>query len=185
MLAALSLVMLLADPAGQTTLPRHVDPPAADMPPAEVRRPTDPLYDKPVTATDDPAFMLTAVENARQGVIDARAAESSLPTPELRSAASMIGKQQAETLERLEGIAKKKGWRLPQGNPVRSGTVPVSSGTRTSADFIINQIAHHENVVDQFRAQLGGKGDTELKRALRDSLPGYQKNLEMLLGLEL
>src|SRR5690349_16928367 len=99
MLATLSLVMLLADPAGQTTLPRHVDPPAADTPPPEERRPTDPLYDRPVTATDDPAFVLTAVENARQGVMDARAAESGLSTPELRAAAAKIGRQQAQTLE--------------------------------------------------------------------------------------
>jgi hypothetical protein len=185
MLATLSLVMLLADPAGQSTLPRHADPPAADTPPAEERRPTDPLYDKPITATDDPAFVLTAVENARQGVMDARAAASGLPTPELRAAAAKIGRQQSETLDRLEGIAKKKGWRLPQGNPVRTGTVPVTSDVRTSADFIINQIAHHENIVDQFRAQLDGKGDAELKGALREALPGYQKNLEMLLGLKL
>ena len=67
MLATLSLVLLLAEPAGQTTMPRHADPPAAETPPAEVRRPTDPLYDKPITATDDPAFVLVAVENARQG----------------------------------------------------------------------------------------------------------------------
>lgn len=185
MLATLALVALLADTAGQTTLPRHVDPPAADTPPAEQRRPTDPLYDKPIAATDDPAFVLTAVENARQGVMDARAAESGLATPELRAAAATIGRQQTETLERLEGIAKKKGWRLPQGNPVRTGTVPVSSQARTSADFIINQIAHHQSIVEQFRAQLGGHGDAELKRALRDALPGYQKNLEMLLGLKL
>jgi hypothetical protein len=185
MLATLAIVALLADPAGQTTLPRHADPPAADTPPPEERRPTDPLYDKPLTATDDPAFVLTAVESARQGVMDARAAESGLSTPELRAAAAKIGKQQAETLDRLESIAKKKGWRLPQGNPVRTGTVPVSSEMRTNADFIINQIAHHQSIVDQFRAQLAGKGDAELKRALRDALPGYQKNLEMLLGLKL
>jgi hypothetical protein len=185
MLATLSLVALLADPAGQTTLPRHADPPAADTPPAEERRPTDPLYDRPIGATDDPAFVLTAVENARQGVMDARAAEGGLPTPELRAAAAKIGQQQRATLERLEAIASKKGWRLPQGNPVRTGTVPVTSVSRTSADFIINQIATHQNTLDQFRAQLNGKGDAELKRVLRDALPGYQKNLEMLLGLKL
>jgi hypothetical protein len=184
-LAVLSLIGLLAEPASQTTLPRHTDPPAADMPPPEERRPTDPLYDRAVTATDDPAFVLSAVENVRQGVMDARAAEAGLPTPELRAAAAKIGQQQQATLARLEGVAKKKGWRLPEGNPVRTGTVPVSSSSRTSADFIINQIAHHESTVDQFRAQLGGKGDGELKRVLREALPGYQKNLEMLLGLKL
>ena len=63
--------------------------------------------------------------------------------------------------------------------------MPVASVVRTNADFIVNQIAHHESTVDQFRAQIGGKGDAELKRVLRDALPGYQKNLELLLGLKL
>jgi hypothetical protein len=34
-----------------------------------------------------------------------------------------------------------------------------------------------------YRAQLAGKGDAELKRALRETLPGYEKNLRMLLEL--
>jgi len=185
MLATLSLVLLLAEPAGQTTMPRHADPPAAETPPAEVRRPTDPLYDKPITATDDPAFVLVAVENARQGVIDARAAEAGLPSADLRAAAAKIGKHQQATLEKLESLAKAKSWRLPQGNPVRTGSVPVGSAVRTSADFIVNQIAYHETTITQFRAQLAGKSDPDLKRALRDAVAGYQKNLEMLLGLKL
>ncbi len=117
MLTTMSLMVMLAQPAGETTLPRHADPPAAETPSAEVRRPTDPLYDKPITATDDAAFMLSAVENVRQGVIDARAGEAGLPTPELRSAAAKIGHQQQATLEKLESLAKAKGWRLPDGNP--------------------------------------------------------------------
>jgi hypothetical protein len=181
MLATLSLVVFLAQP----TLPRHADPPAADTPSPEQRRPTDPLYDKPIGATDDGAFVLTTVESVRQGVIDSRAAESGLPTPELRAAAAKIGQQQQATLDKLEALAKAKGWRLPQGNPLRTNTVPVSSASRTSADFIINQIAYHQSTLDQFRAQLGGKGDAELRRALREAVPGYQKNLEMLLGLKL
>jgi len=185
MLATLSLVLLLAEEP-TTSLPRHADPPAADMPSAEQRRPTDPLYDKPIGATDDGAFVLTAIESVRQGVIDSRAAEAGLPTPELRAAAAKIGRQQQMTLDKLESLAKAKGWRLPEGNPVRTSTVPVSSASRTSADFIINQIAYHESTLDQFRAQIGGKGgDGDLRRALRDALPGYQKNLEMLLGLKL
>lgn len=184
MLATLSLVLFLAEQPS-TTLPRHVDPPAADTPSPEQRRPTDPLYDKPIGATDDGAFVLTAVESVRQGVADSRAAEAGLPTPALRAAAAKIGRQQQVTLEKLEALAKVKGWRLPEANPARTSTVPVSGVARTSADFIINQIAYHESTLDQFRAQVGGKGDAELKRALRDALPGYQKNLEMLLGMKL
>jgi hypothetical protein len=136
-------------------------------------------------ATDDAAFILVAVENVRQGVMNARAAEGGLPTAELRSAAAIIGRQQQQTLDKLEAIAKAKGWRLPQGNPGRTGSVPVNSAVRTSADFIIHQIAFHERTVAQYRAQIAGQGDAELRRALRDELPGYQRNLQMLLGLKL
>ena len=184
MLATLSLVMLLAETPGQTTMPRHVEPQA--VPPGQENSPpTDPLFDKPLTASDDAAFILTAVESSRQGLIDARAGEAGLSTPELRGAAAQIASQQRETLEKLEALAKRKGWRLPEGNPERTGTVPVASTSRTNANFIVHQIAFHQSTVDQFRAQIAGKGDAELKRALRGALPGYQQNLQMLLGLKL
>jgi hypothetical protein len=54
-----------------------------------------------------------------------------------------------------------------------------------SADFIVNQIRLHQTTIAQFRAQSAGNGDAELRRVLREALPGYQKNLEMLLGLKL
>jgi hypothetical protein len=182
----MTLVLLLAEPAAsQPTLPRRPDPPAASAPPAEQAQPTDPLFDRPYEATDDAAFVLNAVESVRQGVADARAAESGLPTPELRSAAATIGRQQQATLEKLEALAKAKGWRLPQGNPARTNTVPVSGAARTSADFIVHQIAFHENMLAQYRAQLSGQGDAELRRVLRAEMPGHQKNLQMLLGLKL
>ena len=61
----------------------------------------------------------------------------------------------------------------------------MTSDARTSAIFIINQIACHENLVATFRAQIAGKGDAQLKRELRAALPGYQQNLQMLPGLKL
>src|SRR5687768_9731894 len=137
MLQALSLVLLLADSAGEPTLPRQAEPPKEHAPPQAGGMPADPLFDKPLSATDDAAFVLAAVESGRQGVIDARAGSAGLSTPELRAAAAKIGRQQEATLGKLESIAKTKGWRLPEGNPVRTGTVPVASPARTSADFII------------------------------------------------
>jgi hypothetical protein len=38
--------------------------------------------------------------------------------------------------------------------------------------------------VAQFRAQLAGNGDADLKHALREALPGYEKNLQLLLTLK-
>lgn len=184
-MVAMTLVLLLANGAGQTTLPRQVAPPAADAPPAEQRLPTDPLFDQPQIATDDGAFMLTAIETVRQGVSDARAAERVLPTPALRAVATTLGQQQLATLQKLESLAKRKGWRMPAENPARVGSVPVTGAARTSADFIVHQIAFHESVVDQYRVQIAGPGDAELKRVLRSALPGYKENLQLLLGLKL
>jgi hypothetical protein len=184
LLTTLSLVVLLAD-GGQVTLPRTLDPQVAGKTAADREQITDPLFDRPLEATDDPSFVLAAVESVRQGVIDARAGAAGLPTPDLRAAAEKIGAQQRATLDRLEAVARVKGWRLPQGNPMRAGTVPVTSQVRTSANFIVNQIAYHENVLDTFRAQIAGNGDAGLKRELRAVLPGYQQNLQMLLGLKL
>lgn len=192
MLTSLALVMLLAEsPAAQTTLPRQPEaqkPATTSEPDRRAEGPfesADPLFDRPLTATDDGAFVLAAIESGRQGVLDARAAEIGLSTPELRAAAARIERQNQATLEKMEALAKNKGWRLPEGNPLRSGAVPVASDVRTSASFIINQIAYHQHTLEQFRAQAAGKGDPQLKRVLREALPGYQKNLEMLLGLKL
>jgi hypothetical protein len=185
MLPALSLVMLLADPASQPSLPRQAEPPKEHAPSQSGGMTADPLFDKPLTATDDAAFVLAAIESGRQGLIDARAAAAGLGTPELRAAAAKIGRQQEATLAKLESLARTKGWRLPAGNPSRTGAVPVGSAARTNADFIVNQIASHQATVDQFRAQSAGKGDKDLREALRQALPGYQQNLEMLLGLKL
>jgi hypothetical protein len=183
-LSALSLVILLAE-GGQVTLPRTLDPQVPGKTAADREQTTDPLFNRPLEATDDPTFVLTAVESVRQGVIDARAGEAGLSTPELRAAAMKIGEQQVTTLERLERVAEAKGWRLPEGNPIRTGTVPVTGEARASANFIVNQIAFHENVVALFRAQIAGQGDAQLKRELQAALPGYRQNLQMLLGLKL
>lgn len=186
MLEAMSVMALLAgSAAGQTTMPRQAEPPKEHAPDQRGGLPADPLFDKSRTATDDPAFVRSSVEHVRQGLMDARAGASGLATPELRAAATRIGRQQEVTLEKLESVAKTKGWKLPAGNPERTGSVPVSSPVRTSADFIINQIALHQATLEQFEAQAAGKGDPELRRVLRDAIPGYRKNLEMLLSLKL
>jgi hypothetical protein len=180
------MVLLAADPpVDRATMPRQADTPAEHAPSQRAGLPADPLFDKPLTATDDAAFVRAAVESGRQGVMDARAAQSELITPELRAAASTIGKHQERTLDKLEALARAKGWELPQANPARSGTVPVNSPVRTSADFVIHQIARHEAILEKFRAQTASEGDPELRRLLREAVPGYQKNLELLLGLKL
>jgi hypothetical protein len=147
--------------------------------------PTDPLFDKPYVATDEPAFVLSVIESTRQGELDARSAAETLSKQELRDAAARIGRQNGATRARLEILAKSKGWRMPEKNPDRVPTVPEGKVTRTDANFIVQQISFHETTLSQFRAQLNGAGDTDLKRELREAIPGYEKNLEMLLRAKL
>ena len=186
-LLTLALLLLLGQfaAAETTTLPRQRDANPAQLRPAQQERPTDPLFDRPFVATDDGAFVLGAIESSRQGVIDARSAAGLLRQEELRDAATRIERQNEATRTTLETLARRKGWRVPEGNPRRATTLAASGDTRTAADFIINQISHHQTTLAQFRAQLEGEGDDELKRALRESLPGYQKNLDLLLRLKL
>jgi hypothetical protein len=171
--------------AGTPTLPRQRDANPVEQRRVQQERPTDPLFDRQFVATDDPAFMLAAIESARQGVIDARSAAEVLRKDELREAAVRIERQNESTRGALEAIAKRKGWRLPEGNPRRATTLTASGDTRAAADFIVNQISYHQTTLAQFRAQIAGAGDADLKRALRDSVPGYQKNLDLLLRLKL
>jgi hypothetical protein len=184
-MSTLALLLLFANsPADQTTLPRHPDPDPVEQQASREGTPTDPWFDRAHVATDDPAFVLAAVESARQAVADARAAQQMLVQPELRAAAGKIGAQNDATRKKLEAIAGRKGWRVPADNPQRATTLQAGKPTRTAANFIVSQISYHQSTLDQFRAQIGGQGDAELRRALRDALPGYRDNLEMLLALK-
>jgi hypothetical protein len=184
----LALVLLFASPPEQPTLPRQPDSAPVEQQQNETN-PADPWFDKPHVATDDPAFLLAALENARQGVVDSTSAAHDLGSAELRAAAEKIQAQNTTTSQQLEKLAGAKGWRLPQANPSRASTTreagATSSGAvRTNANFIVSQIANHQNTLAQYRAQIAGKGDADLKRVLRQAVPGYQKNLEMLLTLK-
>jgi hypothetical protein len=189
--STVALLLLANAPPDQTTLPRHPDPDPVEHQAQRDGTPTDPLFDRGFVATDDRAFILSAVENVRQGALDAERAAKSLGKPELVAVAQKIGTQNEETSKRLESVAAAKGWRLPQQNPARSTTTngadanaTTPTGTRSNANFILNQLTFHQNTVAQYRAQIAGKGDPQLKRALKESLPGYEKNLELLLSIK-
>lgn len=184
MLTLAALLLFANTPETQPTLPRRPDPETAVKQETRAGQPTDPWFNRAYVATDDPAFVLTAVETGRQGVADARALAADA-TPALRDAASQIEKHGRETTQKLEALAKRKGWRVPADNPARAPSVkPGDSATRTRANYLLSQIAYHQATVEQYRAQIGGKGDADLKTALRAALPGYEKNLQTLLKIE-
>lgn len=179
------LAMLLSGPApGQTTLPRHPDPDPLEQQATRAGTPTDPLFDRALVATDDSSFILAAVENSRQGLEEAHAAREILKPLPLRAAAAQIGEINSRTTRDLEVLAKRKGWRLPEGNPRRVSSLAATSEARINANFIIGQLSWHQATIEQFRAQIAGKGDPELKRALRQALPAYESNRDLLLKLK-
>jgi hypothetical protein len=182
----LTISMLLAGAAaGQTTLPRQLDSdPAQQQRQTRDGAPTDPLFDRALVATDDPTFVAAALEYSRQGLAETRAAHELLRQQSLRDAATQIGETNSATTRSLEQIAKRKGWRLPEGNPRRTSSLAATSEARINANFIIGQLSWHQTTIDQYRAQIAGKGDPELKRALRAALPEYERNRDLLLKLK-
>jgi hypothetical protein len=176
MITLTALLLFATAEESATTLPRQREP-------APMEQTADPLYDGKHVATDDPAFVLTAIESGRQGVVDAGALGEAA-TPALKEAAARIESQNRATTDKLEALAKRKGWRLPDDNPNRASTVKTGTPARSRANFVMHQIAWHQATVEQFRAQIAGKGDAELKKTLRAALPGYEKNLQALLALE-
>ena len=184
MLTAFGLVLLFANtPQETTTLPRRFDDESIQQQQRRDGTPTDPWFDKQFVATDDPAFIITAVESGRQAIADARALGADA-SAELGAAARKIESHSRETTSKLETLAQRKGWRLPEDNPERAPSVQKAGPVRTRANFIISQIAYHQATIAMYRAQIAGKGDAELRRTLREALPGYEKNLRMLLELE-
>ena len=65
MIEQLAMLLLLSD-EGAKSLPRHGDVTSAEERPVAQEHPTDPLFDGKHVATDDPAFMLVAIESSRQ-----------------------------------------------------------------------------------------------------------------------
>jgi len=175
-------LLLAATAPDATALPRRPDAVVTTPPALRDGVPTDPLFNREYVATDDAAFILSAVESVRQGVAEAHSARDVLSDRTLLEVAGKIGEQNNATTRKLEELARRKGWRLPAANSARDPAPKAASEARINADFIVSQLSWHEATVAQYRAQIAGKGDAELKRALRQALPGYEKNLRLLLA---
>jgi Domain of unknown function (DUF4142) len=183
MFSTIALVLFYSGtPAEATTLARRPAPEQIER--QRSGESTDPLFDKAPVATDDQAFVLSAVESARQGTLDARNARQVLQAPQLKNLAQRIEKQNSVTLLNLESIAKRKGWRLPTRNPDRDQTSSKTDPHLAGANFIVSQISYHEATVAQYKAQLKGAGDRELRHAISESVGGYEQNLRLLLTVK-
>ncbi len=182
MLATIALGLLLADTTGQKTQPRQREDATATR--GEFAgTPTDPLFDRKMVSTDDPTFVRNAVEASRQGAFDAHAAAAELGAP-IGEVAERIAQQYGVERDKLESLARRKGWPVPAEVPQRTSSVKRAAPVRMNADFIVSQIAAHQGTLQRYRVQIAGTKDPELARVLREVLAGYEKNLELLLQLE-
>jgi hypothetical protein len=178
----LSLVLLmLADAPETTTMPRRADPQTGQQQGSRQQNPADPYFDRPLVATDDGDFIGNAIESGRQGMTDARALDSAAPAG-LRDVADKIQQQNEAATRRLAALAESKGWAIPPEVPSRTSSVGTGSPARRNAGFIVSQITSHETTIATYRAQIAGKGDPQLKKTLREVLPGYENNLRLLLS---
>ncbi len=183
----LALVLLFANAAQETpTMPPSRDA-RAEQTPAQQGTPTDPLFDRP------------AHRERRTGVRAQRHREprgrvSSMRAEPPRCCASRscekrrrrIVRQNESTRAEARGIGETQGMAsCPSRIRIVQSGLPSAGEARMGANFIVQQISFHETTVAQFRAQMNGKSDAELRRALRESLPGYQQNLDLLLQLKL
>ena len=88
-------------------------------------------------------------------------------------------------MQRLETLAKRKGWRLPAENPAsRDRRFAPRARHAPRANFIVQPDCLSRGDDRAVPRAADGKGDAELKRALREALPGYQENLDLLLASE-
>jgi len=124
MIETLALLYVLSD-VSTPTLPRHGDVVPVDERPSGQEHPTDPLFDREYVATDDPAFVLLAVESARQGIMDARSAQGVLRNAYLVAAAERIRRQNESAYQRLEALAKDKS--IEPGRRVGEGTFALQA----------------------------------------------------------
>ena len=159
-------MLLLRRAAGNFDVGYHAAAPSGCRSAGNGRRsahgtPTDPLFDREHVATDDPAFVLAAVESARQGVVDARnAARRARQRRNCAPRRKRFSAQNEATTRKLEQLAGAKGWRLPQPNPERTstfadGAAPKGAGARPTRTSSSTRSRTTRTPLAQYRAQTG------------------------------
>ena len=156
--------------------------------------PTDPYFDRGYVATDDPAFMLAGGRERAPGR-DRCAQRGARP---LDNAELRRRRGEDRRAERGHVAQARAGCQPPRAGACRSPIpratssvngssmattmastrcAPMRTSSCTRSRFMRTRVA-------QYRAQIAGKGDADLKRALREAVPGYQRNLERLLSAQ-
>jgi putative membrane protein len=133
----------------------------------------------------DATFLRKAVEGDRMEIASAQAALDSAQRTDTRNAARMILEDHQASSQKLQALASRKGWTLPNASDAAESdqAMNTASGSGSFDDrFMAEQIRMHREAISLYRAQASSGSDPDLRQFARDQLPHLEHHLEMLQG---
>ena len=133
----------------------------------------------------DATFLRKAVEGDRMEIASAQAALDSAQRTDTRNAARMILEDHRASSQKLQALASRKGWTLPDASDMAESdqAMNTASGSGSFDDrFMADQIRMHREAISLYRAQASSGSDPDLRQFARDQLPHLEHHLEMLQG---
>jgi putative membrane protein len=133
----------------------------------------------------DATFLRKAAEGDRMEIASAQAALDSAQRTDTKNAARMILEDHRASSQKLQALASRKGWTLPDASDAAESDQPMStaSGSGSFDDrFTAEQIRMHREAISLYRAQASSGSDPDLRQFARDQLPHLEHHLEMLQG---
>jgi putative membrane protein len=134
-----------------------------------------------VPAAQDAEFLTRAAQAGRDEIEEAQTAMQSARREDVRNVASMMLEDHQRANQKLEDLARRKGWSLPaavtaQRDQSRSGT----AGDDFDSKYLTEEIRHHKEAISLYRRQAASGVDPDLQKFATDSLPKLEHHLDML-----
>jgi putative membrane protein len=133
----------------------------------------------------DATFLRKAAEGDRMEIASAQAALDSAQRTDTKNAARMILEDHQASSQKLQALASRKGWTLPDASDAAESdqAMNTASGSGSFDDrFMADQIRMHREAISLYRAQASSGSDPDLRQFARDQLPHLEHHLEMLQG---
>jgi putative membrane protein len=134
----------------------------------------------------DATFLRKAVEGDRMEIASAQAALDSAQRTDTKNAARMILQDHQASSQKLQALASRKGWTLPDASDAAAESdqaMNTAAGSGSFDDrFMAEQIRMHREAISLYRAQASSGADPDLRQFARDQLPHLEHHLEMLQG---
>jgi putative membrane protein len=133
----------------------------------------------------DATFLRKAVEGDRMEIASAQAALDSAQRTDTKNAARMILEDHQASSQKLQALASRKGWTLPDASDAAESDQAMNSASGSGSfddRFMAEQIRMHREAISLYRAQASSGSDPDLRQFARDQLPHLEHHLEMLQG---